>query len=426
MIAKALFVAAFVGAAGFSAGSASAQPTETVLYSFCQQTNCVDGQSPNGGLIATSQGGLYGTTELGGSAASVGVAFFVSITGGHGILHQFQGGTMDGANPAAPLFRDKSGNFYGTTSGGGPSLAGTVFERSAAGTYRLRHAFNGSDGQQPLAGLIGDSAGNVYGTTNLGGANGGGTIFVLTPSGILKTLYSFCSAANCSDGTNPVGGLVSDEKGNFYGTTVYGGAEPQRCFGGCGTVFKIHADGTNSTVLYSFKGELGPNDVDAANPHAGLSMDPSGTLYGTTVAGGIARACVGGCGTVFKIGVDGSGYAVLHEFCTSSLTSCADGSGPLGGVILDASGNLYGTTQRGGANNKGVVFALMPSGTETVLYSFCSLASCADGSAPVGNLAPLGNGNLYGTTYNGGTNNAGTVYQLSGSGFVLPTSTAER
>jgi uncharacterized repeat protein (TIGR03803 family) len=252
---------------------------------------------------------------------------------------------------------NKSGNFYGITFSGGANDDGTVFERSAAGTYRLRHAFNGSDGSYPDARVVADSAGNLYGTTVGGGANNGGTIFVLAPSGILKTLYSFCGATNCSDGTNTRAGLVGDANGNLYGTAEDGGAN------GNGVVFKIHADGTNYTVLYSFKG---PPTGDGANPLAGLSADPSGNLYGTTFSGGANNG-----GTVFTIHPDGSGYAVLYNFC--GLASCADGSGPSGGVILDAAGNLYGTTYTGGANNSGAVFSLMPSGTYTVLYSFCSL-----------------------------------------------------
>ncbi len=412
--AKAFFAAlgSFVGAAALSAGSAWAGSavSETVLYSFCQQTNCADGSGPAAGLTATTQGGLYGTTENGGNVVNAGVAFLVSITGGTGLLHVFQGGAMDGAVPFAPLFRDKSGNFFGTTLLGGASNKGTVFERSAAGTYRLRHAFNGSDGSGPEAGVVADSAGNLYGTTETGGANNGGTIFVLTPSGILTTLYNFCGMTACADGKLPHAGLIGDANGNLYGTTVEGGAST--CvFGGCGVVFKIHADGTNYTVLHSFAGGTG----DGSYSFAGLSADPSANLYGTSPSGGANNE-----GTVFTIHPDGSNYAVLYNFC--SLASCADGTEPDGGVILDAAGNLYGTTQFGGANNSGAVFALTPSGTETVLYSFCQSAGCADGSNPSGNLVALGNGSLYGTTFSGGTNNAGTVYQLTGSGFVLPTS----
>jgi uncharacterized repeat protein (TIGR03803 family) len=411
--AKAFFAALgpFLGAAGLSAGSASAGSavSETVLHSFCQVTNCADGEQPSAGLIATTNGGLYGTTNFGGNA-DAGVAFLVSITGGTGLLHVFQGGVMDGANPEAPLFRDKSGNFFGTTAAGGATGNGTIFERSAGGVYRLRHAFNGADGSGPY-GFVADSADNLYGTTFSGGANGKGTIFRIAPSGILTTLHSFCSMTNCADGNHAATGLIGDANGNLYGTTFRGGAST--CSFGCGVVFKIHADGTGYTVLHTFMGGTG----DGATPLAGLSADASGNLYGTTENGG-----ANGSGTVFKLAPDGSTYtyAVLYNFC--SLASCADGSNPYGGVIVDADGNLYGTAFDGGANQEGVVFALTPSGAETVLYSFCNTKNangfCIDGSEPGGNLVALGNGSLYGTTAIGGTMDAGTVYQLTNTGFV--------
>ena len=398
--ARAFFAALgpILAAATMSAGSATAA-SEMVLYSFCQQANCADGAFPGAGLIATTNGGLYGTTTQGGSA-NAGVAFLVSIAGGHGILHAFQGSFNDGAAPAAPLFRDQSGNFYGTTSSAGPSSSGTIFKRSASGAYTLMHAFNGTDGSFPFAGLFADSAANLFGTTTAGGAHGSGTIFRLTPSGTLTMLYSFCSTPGCPDGYDPVAGLTGDANGNLYGTAFSGGT------GASGVVFKIHADGTNYTVLHSFR-----NGTDGAKPLAGLAAGPSGNLYGTTELGG-----ANGSGTVFEIAPDGSNYAVLYSFC--SLASCADGAEPGGGVILDAGGNLYGTALAGGAHNKGAVFALTPSGTETVLYSFCSSSACADGSNPIGNLVALGPGTLYGTTASGGSMGAGTVYQLTDTGFV--------
>jgi uncharacterized repeat protein (TIGR03803 family) len=142
---------ALIGAAALGTGSAWGQPSETVLYSFCQ--GCADGSFPEAGLIATADGDLYGTASGGGSA-NVGVAFMLPETGGIRLLHQFQGGNMDGASPEAPLFRDKSGNLFATSTRGGGTGCGTVFERSAAGTYRLRHAFNGTDGSTLLRALL--------------------------------------------------------------------------------------------------------------------------------------------------------------------------------------------------------------------------------------------------------------------------------
>jgi len=300
--------------AALGAGTTWAAP-ETVLHSFCQQTDCADGSFPEAGPIATATGELYGTT-LGGGNANQGVIFTVPVTGGIELPHQFQGGILDGAAPEAPLFRDKSGNLFGTTTrGGGTGCGGTgcgtVFERSAGGTYRLRHAFNGADGSIPLAGVIADNAGNLYGTTETGGANGQGTIFKLAPSGILTTLYSFCSVTGCTDGANPNAGLIGDANGNLYGTTGFGGADD------VGIVFKIHADGSNYTILHTFK--FGTDGQFPSN----VSADPSGNLYGTTQLGG-----ANGAGSVFKLTPDGSNYAVLYSFC--SLASCADGSDPNG------------------------------------------------------------------------------------------------
>jgi uncharacterized repeat protein (TIGR03803 family) len=170
-VAKAILaLGSLLGAAGLSAGSASAGSTVslTVLHSFCQVTNCADGSSPTAGLVATTDGGLYGTASIGGNA-NAGVAFLVPITGGYVLFHSFQNNSVDGGVPEAPLFRDESGNFFGTTSQGGPFLAGTVFKRSASGVYKLLHGFNGTDGSSPEAGLIADSAGNLYGTTYGGG-----------------------------------------------------------------------------------------------------------------------------------------------------------------------------------------------------------------------------------------------------------------
>ena len=403
--ARAFFatLGALLGAAALSAGGASAASLK-VLYSFCQATNCADGEFPTAGLIATTSGGLYGTASSGGNA-NAGVAFMVSITGGHGILHAFQNNSLDGGAPHAPLFLDKSGNFFGTTSQGGPSLAGAVFERSASGVYKLLHGFKGTDGSEPGAGVIADSAGNLYGTTETGGANNNsGTIFRLTPSGTLTTLYSFCSLTGCADGQNPVSGLIGDATGNLYGTTLGGGENES------GVVFKIRANGTGYTVLHSFT-----NGLDGGGPKSGLSLGADGNLYGTTAFNGAN----GNGGTVFKIARDGSSFMVLYSFC--HLVNCADGETPNGGLILDGAGNLYGTTLSGGPNSNGTVFALTPSGTETVLYSFCHLVNCADGFNPMGNLVALSPGNLYGTTNKGGgTMSGGVVFQLTNTGFVPP------
>jgi len=270
-----------------------------------------------------------------------------------------------------------------------------------------------------------DGAGNLYGTTREGGANKGGVVFQLAPSGTgwsETVLYSFCSQSNCTDGANPAAGLIMDGAGNLYGTTIFGGTgSPAN-----GTVFMLTPDPTGTvwteTVLYLFCSQT--NCADGANPRAGLIMDATGNLYGTTQGGGGH-----GSGVVFELTPDPTGTVwtetVLYSFC-SQTPNCADGSGPVAGLIMDAAGNLYGTTFRGGNGadifGNGVVFELTPDPTgtvwtETVLYSFCSQTNCADGNLPLAGLIMDAAGNLYGTTSVGGSNFASSC--INGCGVVF-------
>ncbi len=398
--AKALFVASFLAAAGLSAGNALAA-SEEVLWSFCAVANCADGTSPVAGVVADSKGNLYGTASLAGGPGNHGVLFSVSASKSFKVLHTFGG--SDGCTPDAPLL-SAGGSFFGVTEFGGTFNQGVVFIRSATG-FTVAHSFTGTDGSEPYASLVADaSSGNIYGTAESGGTHSSGTIFKIAPGGSITTLYSFCSKTGCTDGSFPFAGL-SFVGGNLYGTTDQGGTS------GLGVVFKIGTDGSNYTVLHSFMG--GP--IDGRNPEAGLSAD-STFLYGTTAGGGTNYR-----GTVFKIAPDGSNYAVLYSFC--NLASCADGSSPLAGVIVDADRNLYGTTEAGGANNHGAVFSVTPTtGNERVVYSFCNQTNgsgyCLDGSTPQSGLAFDRSGNLYGTTNIGGAKNDGTVFKLTNTGFV--------
>jgi uncharacterized repeat protein (TIGR03803 family) len=223
-----------------------------------------------------------------------------------------------------------------------------------------------------------------------------------------KTLHKFTSGAG---GADPYAGLTFDAAGNLYGTTVRGGLT--NCDLGCGTVFELSpgSSGWTKTVLYRFRGRNG----DGAYPFAGLTFDGAGNLYGTTVQGGAAN----GAGTVFMLTPNSSGgwtESVLYTFC--SVTDCADGWFPFAGLIFDAAGSLYGTTAQGGANNRGTVFKLTPKAhggwSERVLYSFCSLTKCDDGAQPYsGGLIFDAKGNLYGTTQGGGARNSGAVFKLT-------------
>ena len=320
------------------------------------------------------------------------------------ILYSFAGGTADGADPNGGLIIDGAGNLYGTTGRGGADGLGTVFEVSATGTERVLHSFVGgpTDGSNPAAGLVVDGAGNLYGTTYGGGASGLGTVFEVSATGAERILHSFAGGA--ADGANPSARLVIDSAGNLYGTTYGGGAS------GLGTVFEVSATGTES-ILYSFAG--GP--TDGASPDAGLLLDGD-ILYGTTSSGSFLTAQNGGaactnnsgCGTVFGLGINGFPQYTVHAF----VGGPTDGQDPVGGLLLGSDGNLYGTTYTGGANanGAGTVFQITPAG-ETVLYSFAG--GTTDGAGPAGGLAMDSAGNLYGTTQAGGASGAGTVFEIN-------------
>jgi uncharacterized repeat protein (TIGR03803 family) len=316
--------------------------TLTSLYSFCSQSGCTDGKNPYAGLVQATNGNLYGTTYYGG-ANGEGTVFKITPSGTLTTLYSFAGYPTDGAYPYAGLVQATNGNLYGTTYGGGPSSDGTVFEITPSGTLTTLHSFAGypADGSGPYAGLVQATNGNFYGTTAFGGANEEGTVFKITPSGTLTTLYSFCSQSVCTDGENPLAGLVQATNGNLYGTIAYGGAN------GEGTVFKITPTGTLTTP-YSFCSQS--VCTDGENPEAGLVQATNGNFYGTTYVGGAS-----GHGTVFDITPSGT-LTTLYSFCSQS--GCTDGEYVYAGVVQDTNGNFYGTTIFGGANNVGTVFSL--------------------------------------------------------------------
>ena len=283
---------------------------------------------------------------------------------------------------------------------------------SPAQTFQPLPAFNLTNGAYPYGGLIQGADGNFYGTTYSGGANGAGTAFQITPSGTLTTLYSFCSLSNCADGAHPRAGLVQGTDGNFYGSTFLGGANDNKMCNpdsgiGCGTVFMMTPSGT-LTTLYSFCSLS--NCADGYGPYAGLVQGTDGNFYGTTPSGG-----VNGGGTAFEVTLD-STLTTLYSFC--SLSTCADGSDPWGGLVQGTDGNFYGTTNTGGANGGGTIFEIVPGGTLTTLHSFCSLKECADGNDPWGGLVQGTNGNFYGTTIAGGAKQEGTVFEVTPGGAL--------
>lgn len=301
---------------------------------------------------------------------------------------------MKNASQARPRFQSRERLATRTMLVVVPLVFSTLLAQGV--TYKKLHEFHGTDGIQPVAGLVMDSKGNLYGTTFDGGTppSASGTVFKVDRTGKETVVHSFRSSKD--DGGFPTADLIRDAEGNLYGTTDEGGA-----FSLYGTVFKLDAQGKES-VLYSFSG-----GTDGAFPEAGLIQDANGNLYGTTFDGGTTNCYIGAglCGVVFKLDKNGK-EAVLYGF------TGPDGSRPAASLIMDAAGNLYGTTTRGGTVDDGIVFKLDPSGAETVLYSF----SGADGAYPTAGLIMDAAGNLYGTTSGGGDRGDGIVFKLDPSG----------
>jgi len=352
---------------------------ESVLHSFA---NGSDGAGAAARLIQGTDGSFYGTTEYGGANGD-GTVFSITATGFETVLWSFGAGS-DGANPVARLVQGTDGNFYGTTFQGGTNGQGTVFKITPAGVETVLWSFGGiGDGQQPLAGLLLGTDGNFYGTTVAGGANNGGTVFEITAAGVETVCWSFGSG---SDGVSPLAVLIQGTDGNFYGTTAIGGANNG------GTVFKMTAPGVE-TVLWSFGG-----GGDGLNPYAGLMQATDANLYGTAYAGG-----ANGAGTVFRVTPSGV------ETTLWSFGGGSDGQNPYAVLLQGADGNLYGTTFAGGAYTDGTIFQITLAGVEAVLWSF---GGVGDGKDPTAGLIQGSDGNWYGTTFVGGTNDVGTVFKF--------------
>jgi len=383
----------------------AASASEKVLYSF---KGGGDGANPSGALISDVSGNLIGTTTEGGTGTDCafnngcGTVFELAPDGAVTVLYSFAGGS-DGSFPSGSLIADSAGNFYGTTPEGGSANEGTIFKLASNGTENVFYTFmGGSGGGVPDDNLTKDGSGNLYGATAFGGnmadcgGGGCGTVFKIDSSGHESVLYAFTGG---SDGSEPSGGVIGDGKGNLYGETIVGGINCGDAPSGCGVVFKLAPDGTE-TVLYTFQGGR-----DGAIPDGSLLMDIAGNLYGTTTAGGGAPC---NCGTVFRLAPDGT-ETVLHAFQDGS-----DGGAPFAGVIADKAGNLYGTTYAGGNTRChgagcGTVFKLTPDGTETVLYAFEKLRY---GQEPNASLLAGKDGLLYGTATAGGGKNDGVVFSV--------------
>ena len=321
------------------------------------------------------------------------------------ILHSFTGGAKDGAAAYSPVIEDSAGNLYGTTYYGGKGDGGTVYTVTAVGTESVLASLTGF-AIEPAGGLLRDPQGNLYGISTLN------EVYELSAAGQLTMLKTL-------GGVAATGSLVMDANGNIYGTSQSGGSG-KGCVGGCGFVFELTPPGNGNkkwteTVLYEFTGK-----GDGNTPAAGLVFDSAGNLYGTTTYGGDLTACPvpsnqidPGCGVVYKLTPTTGG--AWQESVLYSFTNAPDGAFPqYGSLVMDTQGNLYGTTQAGGAKNGGAVFKVSSSGQESVLYSFTRVNG--DGIFPYGGVVLDSLGNLYGTTYQGGTNNYGVVFSVSVAG----------
>jgi uncharacterized repeat protein (TIGR03803 family) len=357
-------------------------------------TGASDGGNPVDGFAMGPTGIFYGTAPSGG-ASGYGVVFRVMGKGSETVLHSFAGGT-DGAMPNGGVILDANNTLFGTTTAGGTSGSGTVFEVKGRKETVLYSFAGGTDGADPQAGLVMDAAGNLYGTTAQGGTSGNGTVFELVAptkkGGKWKelVLYSFGTG---TDGATPISRVNFDAAGNLYGTTSLGGAN------GYGTIFQLTPGTTwTETVLHSFQ-----NADDGAYPYAGLISDAAGNLYGAATQGGTA-----GGGTVFALTPSQGSwkFSVLYSVPGSGI------SGSFRNLLLDDAGNIFGTTHCDGDNNAGTVFKLKPSHgawSYTLLYTF---TGGSDGEYTISNLV-MKSGKLYGTTQYGGANDAGVIYRLT-------------
>jgi uncharacterized repeat protein (TIGR03803 family) len=416
--------------------SAGGTWTEKQLYCFGQSGSYTDGAIPEGTIAFDSSGNLYGTTFEGGSAGYGTVYQLTPTSSGswkEHIIKNFKNGA-DGATPVGGVAFDSSGYLYATAYDGnsqaclygnyGTPGCGTVIQMTPNGSgawpsVTISH-FSSTDAATPMGGLIADSGGNYYGTASAGGKYGSGEVFKLSQSNGTwhKTvLYDFTGTNG--DGIFPSGNLLFDKAGNLYGTTQFGGSSDycSNYAGGCGIVFELTPNASGpwkEKILYTFPGENG------GQPVSGLIFDKAGNLYGTTLQGGLNYCDFGACGMVYELSPGPGGTwteKTLYQF-----TGGNDGGSPYGGVVMDSAGNLFGTTFDGGTIYLGVAFELSPAsgGTWTfnVIYTFGLVTG--DPYYPLSGFVMDSSGNLYGTAYGptGSFTNAGTVYKLSQSGGV--------
>lgn len=356
--------------------------TYTVLHDFAGEPS--DGDGSGAEVTLDSAGNIYGTTDWGGpygAGNDYGALFKVATDGTESILHFF-GNTGDGTNPDGAVTFLSNGNMIGTTTFGGSTNNGTIWQLTAGGTYSILYSFAADQGNFIRGRLVEDGRGNFYGTALDGGAANYGTVFKYN---LAKNKVTVLHSFNGTDGEFPEHGVVRDKSGNLYGVTAFGGTSDE------GTVYKIAKDGTFST-LYNFTG-----GADGGFIYGGLAIDKDGNLYGS------ADSSSPGSGTVFKLAPDGT-YTVLYTF-----TGGSDGAYPEGDMLLKGT-NLYSTATGGGDSSCscGVIYEITSTGKEKVLEAFTPTS----GNEYSAGLTPAGNGVFYGTTQNGATGDNGVVFSL--------------
>ncbi len=381
-----------------------------VIYNFPDPGG---GIAPETGLTIDAAGNFYGTTSMGGVGGDSGTVFKLWRTSAGWdatTLYQFTGGLGgdDGRGPIGRVAIAQDGTLYGSTENGGSYICsgvgcGTVFHLrpSPAAPKSLPplwnetvlHRFVASDGAFPQGDLTFDPSGNIYGTT-LNGGPGVGVVYQLTPSsgGWIETVLSYLP-----NGAWPTGGVMFDTSGKLYGVFEEGGPH------GYGAVYKLSLSGSSWTeqVLYGFTG-----GDDGWYGSGGVILDGSGNLYGTTMNGGS-----GGGGTVYRLTPSGDGwiFTLLYSLSGPDYFNC----GPQGKLVMDAAGSLYGTTQCDGTFGAGSAFKLTPSARGWTYSSLHDFTNGSDGGRPQSNLVIDADGNLYGTTYEGGTHGAGAVFEIT-------------
>jgi len=406
-----------IAALAFIALPARAQ-TFVPIHTF---TGGNDGATPMATLTVDRAGNLYGTTKYGGLAGGhcgrgCGTIFKLALKNSHWIfspLYSFQGGS-DGAYPEAPITFGPDGALYGTTNGGGINDHGTVYRLTPPVNpciavscpwletvlFRFNPTCPSCDASYPAAGVVFDNAGNIYGTTLLGGINYFGTVYQLTRSGGIWTGTIIHAFGILPDGTSPYAGVVFDNVGNLYGTTELGG-DPIL---GNGTVFQLtpSGGGWTETLLHAFNG------ADGNAIQAGVIFDQAGNLYGAASSGGTNNL-----GTIFQLTANSDG---TWNFNLLYTLGPGQASQVFSNLIFDQAGNLYGTGVNGGSHGAGAVFELLPSGGSWSYTSLYDFANNGDGAHPYAGVVRDANGNLFGASSAGGMgcapNGCGTIWEI--------------